>query len=110
MSNMTAAFTSLRTAFQSATGAIPTITYGAQTVQIIPGEQGVNPVFFDGGAGDATEITVQTLASDWSSVPPKLAVVSIAAMANGPSKSYQVILPLHREGTITFTLGNLDAQ
>ena len=106
MSNMTAAFSSLATCFQVVAAATPTITSGAQTVAIIPGSQGVSAMFLDGGTGDGGELIVQTLASDWGSVPAKLSVVSIASMASGPAKSYQVLNTEHREGTITFTLGN----
>lgn len=111
MSLMSDAFTALRTAHQTVTGSTPTITYSAQTVAIIPAMVGQDTSFFDGGTGNAASVTVQTLASDWSSIPAKHAVVALAGHDTAPDGNYQVMTgPEYREGTITFQLGNLDAQ
>ena len=110
---MTDAFSSLTSAFQIVAGTSPKINFGLASIDIIPSAQGVSPMFVDGGTGDGGEVTVQTLASAWggsSPAPVKLDVVTVTGMASGPDKTYQVLDSDYREGTLTFILGNLDAQ
>lgn len=110
MSIITSAFSAVRTVFQSVSGSTPTLTFGSETVQIIPGEVGKDTMFVDGGTAEGAEVTVQTLASEWTTAPAKGASVTLADHSTAASGSYQVLRVIYREGTIMFILGNFDAQ
>ena len=108
--NPATAFVALRTCYQTTSGSNCTITSGNQVVAGIPGDVGKSMMFVDGGTADGARITVQTLASDWSSVPEKLSVVTLSGHSTAPNGNYQLVDEpiVYREGTITFTLGNQD--
>lgn len=105
------AFSALRSAYQGLTGAIPTITFGEEVVDIIPGERGIDPTFVLGGEAEGSTLTVQTLESDWTqTAPAKHDVVAIAGHPNAPDGNYQVLKSTHKEGTLLFDLGNMDTN
>lgn len=103
-------FSALKGAYQSLTGATPLVTLGAQAIQCIPGEKGIDPMFVSGGIADAATITVQTLRSDWGTLPVKQDVLTLTAHPSAPDGTYQVLDVTHKEGTLLLNLGNLDAQ
>jgi hypothetical protein len=107
---MDLAFLSMRNCYQTTTGASPTVTAGAQVIQIIPGQIGVDNVYFDGGTGNSASLTVMTRQSDWSGYPAKLSTVTIAGHPSAPDGTYQILDFMHREGTLALQLGNVDAQ
>lgn len=104
------AFASLRSAFQSACGATPTITIGATEAQIIPSEQGINDVFVDGGTANGARVMVMCRESDFSTIPTKFDSAVLADHPSAADGTYQVLEVTQREGTLMLTLGNIDSE
>jgi hypothetical protein len=108
MSDMTDAFDQLRAAYQGAAGATPLLTFGAEEVQILPGEVPIDMQFVGGGTADAGQITVMCLASDFTTEPDDEDLVQLSDHPNASDGTYQVISKTHREGTVYLVLGNND--
>lgn len=110
MSIISSAFSAARRVFQSVSDSTPTLTFGSEMVEVMPGEVGKDTMFVDGGTAEGAEVTVQTLASEWTAAPAKGANVTLAGHATAANGTYQVLRAIYREGTIMFILGNFDAQ
>lgn len=110
MSDLTDAFDELRTAFQEVSDSEPTLTYLAQSADLLPNAIGFDETFVHGGIGESSEFDVSCLESEFASVPPERATVALAGHANAPDGNYSVKRIKRIDGVITFTLGDFTTE
>jgi hypothetical protein len=111
MSDMTDAFAELRAEYNAATALTPTLSYGDETVNLLPSEFDVDPMFVGGGTADAGKQRVSFLLSEVDVLPTDQEVVTVAGYAalSGLNGTYQVLSVNHTDGTVTVEIGNNDA-
>jgi hypothetical protein len=111
MSEMTDAFEELRATYNAVTNLTPTLSYGDETVNLLPSSFEVDPMFVGGGTADAGKQRVSFLLSEVTVLPTDQQVVTVAGYdsLSGLNGSYQVLNVQHTDGTVTIELGNEDA-
>jgi hypothetical protein len=111
MSDMTDAFEELRATYSAVTNLTPTLSYGDETVNLLPSSFEVDPMFVGGGTADAGKQRVSFLLSEVDVLPTDQQVVTVAGYdsLSGLNGSYQVLNVQHTDGTVTVELGNGDA-
>jgi hypothetical protein len=111
MSEMTDAFEELRTTYNAVTGLTPTLSYGDESVNLLPSSFEVDPMFVGGGTADAGKQRVSFLLSEVDVLPEDEEVVTVAGYAalSGLNGTYQASNAQHVDGVVTVELGNGDA-
>jgi hypothetical protein len=111
MSDMTDAFEELRAEYQNVTSLTPTLSYGDETVNLLPESFTVDPMYVGGGTADAGKQRVSFLLSEVDVLPTDQEILTVAGYAalSGLNGTYQATNVQHTDGTVTVELGNEDA-
>jgi hypothetical protein len=111
MSDMTDAFEELRAEYQNVTDLAPTMSYGDESVSLLPESFTVDPMYVGGGTADAGKQRVSFLLSEVTVLPTDQQIVTVAGYdaLSGLNGVYQASKPLHADGVVTVELGNADA-